>query len=357
MPARKKRIAFLFIGSDRNAMLDMARRGEIPDSPFRGANIIAEQSDVSVEFVGTEILERRLPHGIKKFVPMSLVHLVLIPRLVSYDVVIASDAHLLGWIVSICSRTKWIFLTINSSVLIARHARHPLRRWLLSCAWKSFAAIVCMAEQQREDLISFRVPKEKISIIHFGVDTAYFNGGPSEEGNVVLSIGKDSGRDYATLLKAAAYVAMPIRIVASRKNIPSEIAVPPNVSIEYDLPLEKLKEAYAQARFVVVPSASDAAEQGSDCSGQTVILETLAMGRAVIATKRAWLTEYLAEGGDFVPVPPQDPEALARAMTALWEETSLRRGIAAHGQSTVRNRYTSRHFAEQLHGLIERIAV
>lgn len=342
-------------------MMEAVRNGTLPDSILRGANFFADHSDCQVEIVSAHALEVRIPRVIRAFVPMSLMQLVLIPRLLAFDAIIASDGFLLGYAISMLGRLplirfhpKWVFVAINSSMLIHRHETHSFRRFLLRQCWNSYSSIVCLSRMQQIDLSSFGVRKDLISVIPFGVDTAYFSGATKDDCETVVSIGKDSGRDYATLLEAAGKVDFPITIVASRKNIPHDVQIPSNVTILYDLPLEDLRDMYARARFIVVVSFSDTTMLGSDCSGQTVILETLAMGRAVIATERAWLTEYFEDGRDFLSVPVGDSDALVQAMRMVWDNDSLRRDLATRGQYTVREKYSSRRFSENLYQLVGR---
>lgn len=356
-----RRAAFFFVGADRAGMMEAVRKGVLPDSILRGANFFTEHHDWQVEMVSAHALEVRIPRMIRAFIPMSVMQLLLVPRLLAFDVVIASDGFLLGYAISMLGKLpftrfhpKWIFVAINSSMLIHRHETHPFRRFLLRQCWNSYSSIVCLSQMQQIDLLNFGVREDLISMIPFGVDTTYFGGDVKDGGEIIVSIGKDSGRDYVTLLQAANKVDLPILIVASRKNIPNDVHIPSNVTILYDLPLEDLRSVYAKARFTVVVSFPDTTTFGSDCSGQTVILETLAMGRAVIATERAWLTEYLEDSRDFLSVPASDPEALAQAMREVWNNDSLRQDLATHGQCTVRKKYASRRFAENLYHLAER---
>ena len=336
-------------------MMEAVKRGELPDSGLRGANFFARRDDWEVDTISTEHFEKSLPRFVRRALPMSLLQLFMVPRLLRYDVVIASDAFLLGALVSILGRTKWVYVVINSGVLIRRHARHPVRSALLRFCWSRFAAIVCLAELQQKELIRFGITPEQTSLIRFGIDTRYFSGSEGAvEGATIISIGKDISRDFVTLLAAAKLCSFPIEIFASRKNIPPDTAIPANVTVGYDaLPLEGLRAAYARARFIVVSLFSEEAF-GGDPSGQTVVLEALAMGRAVLVTERSWLKEYLRES-DYLAVPPDDPAALAQAMETLWRDEPLRARLGTAGQETVRRLYSSERFASDLMALTERI--
>lgn len=357
------RVAFFFIGMDRMEMMKAVQEGTMPDSMLRGANFFTADKTFAVDTISSYGFESHLPRIVKKLIPMSLLQLVFVPRLLTYDVVIASDAFLLGYAVSLLGRlpgrrthTKWVFVAINSSVLIRRHATHTVRRWLLRLSWSSYAAIACLSDRQRLDLIDFGLKEEDISTIHFGVDTSYYRPFSDKEGEIVMSIGKDYGRDYETLLSAAGRSGLPMEIITSHKNIPPGTSIPKNVRVVYDVPLDKLRDSYERARMVVFAVHPDDTIVGGDCCGQTVLLEALAMRRPVISTSRAWLTEYLTEGSDYIEVPSGDAEALAQALRKLWDDASLRRRLAAHGQHAVRESYSSRRFAADLASLVKRVA-
>lgn len=349
----RHKVAFFFIGADRRALVEEVARGAAPDSMLRGANFFALREGWQVDTISTEQFEKRLPRLIRRMLPMSLAHLVFVPQLLRYDAVIASDAFLVGALVSLFGKTKWVYVAINSSVLMKRHAWHPLKRAILRFAWSRFAAIVCLSRTQQEDLSRFGIRRELLHEIRFGVDTEYFTRRP--EGVSILSVGKDLGRDYATLLQAAARTRLPIEIVTAPKNLPRTTALPPNVTVRYEVPLAQLREAYARAKIIVVVSLPEESAAGADCSGQIVILEALAMGRAVIATSRAWLSEYLEPGQDFCEVPAQDPGALARAIEKLWGEEALRARLRESGARKVANEYSSKRFASDLMALTERL--
>jgi len=335
-------------------MIEAVRRGELPDSGLRGANFFAERSDWQVDTISTEHFEKSLPRFVRRVLPMSLLQLCFVPRLLRYDAVIASDAFFLGALVSTLGRTRWIYVVINSGVLIRRHVRHPLRSALLRFCWSRFAAIVCLAEMQQKELIQFGIKPEKISLIRFGIDTRYFSGAVGTvEGATIISIGKDISRDYVTLLRAARLCSFPIEIFASRKNIPPDTEIPVNVTLGYDALLEGLRATYARARFIVVSLFPEQAF-GGDPSGQTVVLEALAMGRAVLVTERPWLKEYLRDS-DYLGVPAEDPAALAAAMEELWRNAPFRDGLGQAGQETVRRLYSSERFASNLMALTERV--
>ncbi|MGH7141435.1 MAG: glycosyltransferase family 4 protein [Minisyncoccia bacterium] len=334
------RIAFLFTSS-REGLLEAVRSGKEPDTALRGLNYLPYADAVNMD-------EARY-------------WFFLLPRLMRYDVVIASDALPLGFFVSVASRirrrkTRFVYLAITTSTLLRRHARHPFKRFVLKRFWKSYWRIICISSAQKRDLEQFGMLPEQLELIPFSIDAAYYgatSGGREER--FILSVGRDAGRAYATLLETAQRLKYPFVIVASQKVLPPGTPLPANVSVRYNLAAEEIRALYAQARMVVVVSKPESEPVGSDCSGQTVVLEALAAKKAVVVTERTWITDYLVPAEDLSVVSPNSPVMLAAAIQQLWQDGGRRGRLAASGQTKVRALYTIEAFARSLEKLFSQI--
>lgn len=340
------RVAYLFTGS-RDRILSEVKKGEATDMPLYGLN----------HMPGAEPLSIGNSAGIAKLIRS----FVIVLRLLQYDFVIAQDTVALGYIVSVYARvfrlkTRWIYLAMTSSVLMRRHAAHPIRLFLFKKFWASYARIVCLSREQLEDFVRLGIPREHLVFIPFGVDAHFFHPtDASREEDLIISIGRDAGRDYATLFKAAERTRYRYIVVASHKNIPPGMPIPANISVLYDRSYVELRDLYERARLVVIASKDGRTLDGSDCSGQTVILDALAAGKAVIATNRSWIGDYFVPGQDLIAVPPNNPEALARAINNLYQDAEKRKRLAESGHNKVAARYTTKTFADALRALMNSI--
>lgn len=293
--------------------------------------------------------------------PKSIRSVMFVPRLLQYDFVIAQDNLLLGYTVSLLARTfrlrtRWLYIAIHSSTLIRRHSAHPVRLFLLKKFWASYARIICISSEQKEDFIRLGIPPERLVFLPLGIDESFFKStDTSLEEDLVVSVGRDMGRDYAALFGAAERTKHAFIVVAMEKNIPSGRPIPSNVEVRYNRSLTEIRDLYARARLVVIASKDSQMSDGSDCSGQTVILDALAAGKAVIATERSWITDYFVPNQDLVVVPPNDPEALAKAIDSLCDDAPRRKRLAASGRSKVIAEYTTKKFAEALEKLMESV--
>lgn len=356
----KTRILFIFSGLNRRRLLPQVQQGHAPTSAYRGMLELAKRDDVQVEFLDlADVLG--IPGWLSRNLPPTVLHLLHIPRILQYDFAIASDGLPLGWAVStlhhLGGRTRWIYVPLNSSALIRRHASHPMRLWGLKLIWSSFARIAYVTEGQREDLVRLGIKEAGLSCLPFGIDTHFFaTPGEAEESGYVLSVGRDLGRDYPTLFAAAQQLPYRFIVATAPKNIPEGVQIPPNVEIRYNVDAEGVRTLYHGATCVAILLKGDATIEGSDCTGQTVMLEALSAGHAIAVTDRAWIREYFADGEDYLGIPPGDSAAAAVAIRKLWEDSGFRRSLAEHGREKVRECYSSEIFAGGLLAIVRELA-
>jgi glycosyltransferase involved in cell wall biosynthesis len=86
-----------------------------------------------------------------------------------------------------------------------------------------------------------------------------------------------------------------------------------------------LAAAYSAADLVVLPSLSE---------GMPVaLLEAMAYGRAIVATRVGGMPEVLTDGLDARLVDPGDPSALAAALASLAGDERARRRLGSNARS------------------------
>jgi glycosyltransferase involved in cell wall biosynthesis len=90
--------------------------------------------------------------------------------------------------------------------------------------------------------------------------------------------------------------------------------------------------AYRDARFSVLPSEYEAFG--------LVLLESLAQGTPVIASRVGGIPEFIEDERTGLLVPPGDVPALTAALQRLWSDPALARRLGRHGRTEVVPRYT-----------------
>ncbi len=132
------------------------------------------------------------------------------------------------------------------------------------------------------------IPSEKVKVLPYQVDTQFWQVDHttppySPDRPYICTAGLEF-RDYATLIEAVKGLQVELNItVASqwskRKNTVLQTELPSNVHIK-SYSYQELRDLYAGSRFVVVPLLNVDFQ-----AGITLILEAMAMGRAVIVTR------------------------------------------------------------------------
>jgi hypothetical protein len=178
----------------------------------------------------------------------------------------------------------------------------------------------------------FDLPAGVISVNLFGVDTNFWSPDPAVARDIVLAIGNDGRRDFATLVAAAKDIAVPIHIVT---KLPLPEPLPPNVTHHRgswhgaELSDERIRELYRRARVVVVPL-----RPSNQPSGQSVTLQAMACGCPVVLTETEglWSREQMVGGRNVVFVPPGDSARLAAAVRQLLADTVTADRLAQAGR-------------------------
>jgi glycosyltransferase involved in cell wall biosynthesis len=100
---------------------------------------------------------------------------------------------------------------------------------------------------------------------------------------------------------------------------------------------DTVARALAAADVVAVPSVVDAA--GNVDGLPNTVLEALASGRAVVASRVAGIPEVLEDGVSGVLVAPGDAEALAGALRRLAADPAARERLGQNARARAVERY------------------
>jgi glycosyltransferase involved in cell wall biosynthesis/O-antigen/teichoic acid export membrane protein len=255
-------------------------------------------------------------------------------------------------------------------VPIARSVRVPVvvssrrsltaagKRFRLLVPWERMCdrladAVVCNSSTVLEDAVRHtRLPRRKAVVIRNGVslpaDVAPASTRPQR---VVVVANLLAYKGHATAL--AAFAQVRALLPGSKARLQFAGAGPEEASlrararehgiepdVEFLGSVADIPALLDRCSFTVLPSLSEGMPNA--------VLESLAHGRAVIASAVGGVPEILGRGGG-VLVPPGDPEALADAMRALLADPALAAGLGAEGRAVVHDQFgTDRMVDESL---------
>ncbi len=221
--------------------------------------------------------------------------------------------------------------------------------------------------------------REKPCVIPYGVDASMFdpNGadggeslrtqwGLSSDTVVVVAVGRlvhKKGFEY--LIDAASKLgASEPRVhvlIVGKGDLQSELeqrakeaGVSERVSFAGNVERDELARYYQMADILAVPSVRDRA--GNVDGLPNVLLESMAAGRAIVASDVAGIPQALRSGRDGVLVPEKDAAALAEAIASLASSPSLRRTLGASARERARQEFNWNLAGERFESVLRSVA-
>lgn len=197
---------------------------------------------------------------------------------------------------------------------------------------------VCVYSANQVPILADRLglPLDRIRVVPFGVDTAYYDpeiAGGLAGGGGVVAVGSDSRRDYATLFAAAERSGIPVTVACAARNLEG-LHVPRGVRIVRAFDAE-YRDLLHRADLVVTVTTAPQYP-----SGQSVVLEAMSMGRATLTTDSTAMRDYVDDGRTGLLTPAGDAGALAERMTAALRDDTVRAELGRRAARTVRERFS-----------------
>ena len=339
------RATFVF-QNPRAELLRGVAAGSEPDSTLLGANHLAGHG-IDARVYDALLTRRPLPAPVDRLA-WNLRELTLPFELGRTDVLFTPMANL----APLGARARRLpTVVVNYGLNLIRRRATPRRRALLDRSLRASARVICLGESQQAELLADGFPPELLDVMLVPIDERFFT--PREEAateHVVLTVGKDLSRDYRTFLAACGDLDARLELVVHPRNLESLVS-PRNARVQRVSSID-LRSLYAEAACVVVPQRADTYAYGSEGGGLTALLEAMAMGRAVVATERAILRDYVDDGVEALLVPPEDPAAMRAAIERVLGDPELARSLGAAGRARVERAHTTRGFAAQLAPLL-----
>lgn len=223
-----------------------------------------------------------------------------------------------------------------------QHKRRPeYFRWFDLPFWKLLLwmsahrsrRLIAVSEATRADLHRYyRIPAERVSVVHHGVDQALRSLAPSSERKILLCVSTlHPHKNLDRLIRAYARRKREFKLVIagmrgfyadSIDKLIAELGVADSVTITGWIAREELYKLYPRAHAFVYPSTFEG-------FGMPV-LEAMAAGIPVACSDIPPLREVAGEAALFFD--PLSEDALAAALDRILSDEPLRRTLAAAGR-------------------------
>lgn len=329
-------------------MMEQVQAKKAPDTQLYGMNHLLSSLDVSnVEFADTflyKIFGDKLDFRIK--------HLILYLYIGKADVVFGSSLMYTVILKKLFrSKRKFILLNISLNRLLNESKKKNKLLYKLSInLLNSIDKIVSLSHVQQEQLENIHgIDKAKLTYVPLGVDVDFYKLNFENRADYILSVGRDNGRDYKTIVEVARRMPnQEFQLVLSKRNLKGIEDIPNNVKIFFDLSAEELKTKYNEAKIMLLITHKDEYGDGSDCSGQTVLLDSFASGIPVIATNKAYLKDYATSGVDFMMVEPYDVTGI---IAKIRDIETVGRQLAMNARNRVEKEFSTDQMGKKLSDL------
>jgi glycosyltransferase involved in cell wall biosynthesis len=191
----------------------------------------------------------------------------------------------------------------------------------------------------REIRRDFGVHPGRLAMVANGLDTDLYAPDPDvpRAPREILCVGRasDPNKGVRTLVDALARLPRDVRLTLVDDDTPGNAArrrareqgCADRLDLVGRVPTPELVRLYRRAALVVVPSRYEG-------FGLPAV-EAMACGTPVVATSAGALPEVMGVGGGGVLVPPDDPDALAKAVASLLEQPETRQRLGARARPRI----------------------
>src|SRR3989337_1328980 len=109
-----------------------------------------------------------------------------------------------------------------------------------------------------------------------------------------------------------------------------------------ELPLDDFNRLLGGCRVLVLPL-----EDKEISTGQCVLLQAMALGKAIVATKTSGTADYIEDGVDGILVPPHDPGKLRQAIMELTRDDEAIARLGANAKKSAHEKYLPQQYLAQ----------
>jgi hypothetical protein len=238
--------------------------------------------------------------------------------------------------------------------------------------YRRSAAVVTVTHAFAADIARRGIDPAKLHVVPNGVDLQAFQPGPPDrdlrarlgldDGLVVLYCGAHGiSHALSRILDAAARVPTDLRLRflfvgegAEKEALQAKaraLALD-NVTFGDAVPREEVPALYRTADIVLVPLRAVPLFRSFIPSK---MFEVLACGRPILASLEGEAAEILRASGAALVVPPEDVDALAKALAKLAGDPALRSELASRGRPYVAEHYDRRQLASRYVEVLETV--
>lgn len=159
---------------------------------------------------------------------------------------------------------------------------------------------------------SFRLSRDRFKKVPYALDKAFYRKGlpPLRDGGYVLSIGRDTGRDFRTLIQACKKLGVRLKLI-TLDYLVRDLDLPSDcVEVIQEVSYRQLLDLYSSASVVALPIKKGV----SYPSGIRAALECKLIGKPLVVTETPVLREMLSDSSRTFFAQSEDVEDFSRQL-------------------------------------------
>ena len=260
-----------------------------------------------------------------------------------YEYIYTFECDLLSFLISFWQTTLFMrrprhvilqFIMREKTVTLSSRLKYLLMRYCFHSLHRAVCSSRSEADYYRE---AFHWPSERAAFVPFHSNPALLEMTVSDSG-FVFSGGR-TFRDYTTLFDALDGTGLPAKVVGASPP-PRAIS---GIEIIESMPIEEFESLMAASSVVVI-----SLEDRRISIGQSVILQAMSLGKAVIATRTAGTEDYFVDGENGLLVEPGDADGLRKAIQKLMKDSAFRHRLGTAAREAVTRRLMPHHYSRSV---------
>ncbi len=246
--------------------------------------------------------------------------------------------------------------------------RTPLYYWIDRAVLPRYESVICVSEDLRERCLACGVPAERCALIENAIDTDEFSRSLSG-GEAKQRVGVPAGRFVIGAVgRLSAEKGFDVLIRAADRLLDDGLDVELLIIGEGDQkgPLQKLVSSLGRGdRIRLLGYRSDARElyQAMDVFALSsyreglpnVLLEAMALGTPVVATRIAGIPRLVRDGENGLLVEPGNADGLVRALRGLLQAPEQRARLSEAARRTIEAGYSFRARMEKVRAVYDHL--
>jgi glycosyltransferase involved in cell wall biosynthesis len=223
---------------------------------------------------------------------------------------------------------------------------------LFQFAARSISCVIYHVSGQREHYEKyFPFLLDKAFYVPFGVDPDFFMPVNVKPQNYILAMGYKF-RDWENLIRAFKDIGKDIKLrIVGPKRLDAGIeSFPPNISHQPYVPITILKDLMAKAKIIVVPLVDI-----PYAHGQMTLLQSMAMGKAVVVTKVPATVDYVINGENGLLVNLYDAEDMRYKIEFLLNNPQEITRLGRNARKSVEEKFSEKRMGEGIYRAINQL--